>query len=82
MVSDIGACAYIWNHYFFGLKKGKVSHIGAWEYGKQQYFDILERIQRRAAKLVNGEYRRGPEVSVNQIIPDFIGWGSPQIPLH
>ena len=68
--------------FFLVLKKGKVSHIGAWEYGKQQYFDILERIQRRASKFVKGEDRQGPEVSVNQIIPDFIGWGSPQIPLH
>ena len=67
---------------FLVLKKGKVSHIGAWEYGKQKYFDILERVQRSAEKFVKGEYRRGPEVSVHQIIPDFIGWGSPQIPLH
>ena len=38
---------------------------------KQNDVDNLERVQRRAARLVKGVYRRGPEVSVNQIVQDL-----------
>ena len=38
---------------------------------KQKDVDNLERVQRRAARLVKGVYRRGPEVSVNQIVQDL-----------
>ena len=44
-----------------------------WDPSKQKDVDSLERVQRRAARFVKGEYRRGPEVSVNQIIQD-LGW--------
>ena len=46
-----------------------------WDPSKQKDVDSLERVQRRAARFVKGEYRRGPEVSVNQIIQD-LGWDS------
>ena len=46
-----------------------------WDPSKQKDVDSLERVQRRAARFVKGEYRRGPEVSVSQIIAK-LGWES------
>ena len=57
------------------MRSGLEYGVCVWDPSKQKDVDSLERVQRRAARFVKGENRRGPEVSVNQIIQD-LGWDS------